>query len=249
MSESIETTVDPDEIARFSAMADTWWDPEGPMKPLHRLTPARMRYLTSQLNAHFGRAESGNSLDGLRILDIGCGGGLVAEPLARLGADVTGVDAAEKNVEVARLHAAGSGLKIDYRHGRAEALAEAGEQFDAVMALEIIEHVADPALFVASVAKLVKPGGLVIFSTINRTPKAYGLAIVGAEYVLRWLPRGTHTWSKFVKPSELARHGRAAGLEMRDVTGLVYSPVSGFSLNRTDVDVNYFASAVRNEAG
>ncbi|WP_417513039.1 bifunctional 2-polyprenyl-6-hydroxyphenol methylase/3-demethylubiquinol 3-O-methyltransferase UbiG [Minwuia sp.] len=245
MSETVATTVDDAEIERFSALAETWWDPEGPMKPLHRLTPARMRYLTHRLTRHFDRPEGGEALTDLDILDIGCGGGLVSEPLSRLAASVTGVDASEKNIKAARMHAAEAGLPVTYRHDTAEALAAAGEQFDAVMALEIIEHVADPALFVSSIAQLVKPGGLVIFSTINRTPKAYALSIVGAEYILGWLPRGTHTYSKFVKPSELARHCRAAGLKVDDLTGLVYSPLSGFSLSATDIDVNYFASATK----
>jgi len=245
VSQAAAGTVDPGEIERFSALAETWWDPEGPMKPLHRLTPARMRYLSGRIAEHFDQDANAKGLTGLSILDIGCGGGLVSEPLCRLGAKVTGVDAAQKNIEAARLHAAEAGLEIDYRHNTAEALVEQGEQFDAVMALEIIEHVADPALFVASVAQLVKPAGLVIFSTINRTPKAWALAIAGAEYVLGWLPKGTHTYSKFVKPSELARHCRAAGLEVTDMSGLVFSPLGGWTLNARDVDVNYFAAAVR----
>lgn len=245
MTTSTATTVDPDEIARFSAMADTWWDPEGPMKPLHKLTPARMRYLSGRIARHFGRDAGAKGLHGLSILDVGCGGGLVSEPLCRLGAEVTGVDAAQKNIEAARLHAASAGLEINYRHGTAEALADDGEQFDAVTALEIIEHVADPALFVASIARLVKPGGLVIFSTINRTPKAWALAIAGAEYLLGWLPKGTHTYSKFVKPSELAGFCRAADLEITDLSGMVFSPLSGWSLNESDMDVNYFAAASR----
>lgn len=241
------TTVDEGEIERFSALAETWWDPEGPMKPLHRLTPARMRYLSERLARHFGRESGAGALEELSLLDIGCGGGLVSEPLARLGADVTGVDAAAKNIEAAKLHAAEGGLKIDYRHGTAEALAEKGERFDAVLALEIIEHVADPPLFVRSIAEMVKPGGLVIFSTLNRTAKSYALAIVGAEYVLGWLPRGTHDHRKFVKPSELARFCREAGLEITDLTGMVFSPLSGWSLNAKDLDVNYFACAERAE--
>lgn len=239
------TTVDPDEIERFAAMAQDWWDPDGPMKPLHRLTPARMRYLADRLARHSGRGAGAASLTGLSVLDIGCGGGLVSEPLARLGADVIGVDAAAKNIEAARMHAAEAGLKIDYRHGTAEALAEAGESFDAVLALEIIEHVADPPLFVRSLASLVKPGGLVVFSTLNRTAKSFALAIVGAEYVLGWVPRGTHAHDKFVKPSELARWCREAGLEVTDLTGLVYSPLAGWTLDAKDLDVNYFACAER----
>jgi len=232
-------TVDPAEIERFAAMADTWWDPEGPMRPLHRLMPARMRHIRDRLTRRFDR------LDGLRVLDVGCGGGLVAEPLARLGAAVTGIDAAAKNIEVARLHGAGAGLAIDYRHTTAEALADEGTTFDAVLALEIVEHVADIGLFVRSLSRLVRPGGLVVFSTLNRTPKAWALAIVGAEYVMRWLPRGTHSFEKFVKPSELAAHCRRTGLKVDDLTGLVYSPLSGWTLNARDLDVNYFATASR----
>jgi 2-polyprenyl-6-hydroxyphenyl methylase/3-demethylubiquinone-9 3-methyltransferase len=241
---STATTVDPDEIERFSALADTWWDPDGSMKPLHRLTPARMRYLSGRIASHFGQDANAKGLSGLNILDVGCGGGIVSEPLCRLGAQVTGVDAAQKNIEAARLHAAGAGLDINYRHDTAEALSSAGEHFDAVVALEIIEHVADPALFVKSIASLVKPGGLVIFSTINRTPKAWALAIAGAEYVMGWLPKGTHTYGKFVKPSELAHYCRAADLDMTDLSGLVFSPLSGWTLNERDVEVNYFACAV-----
>ena len=240
------TTVDPEEISRFSAMAETWWDLDGPMKPLHQLTPARMLYLKQQIVRHFGRDGQGaQPLQGLSVLDIGCGGGLVAEPMARLGATVTGVDASGDNIQAASAHAQGLGLRIDYRHDTAEALVERGERFDVVLALEIVEHVADVALFVASVAKLVRPGGLVIFSTLNRTPKAWALAVFGAERVMRWLPVGTHSHARFVKPSELAGHFRASGLELADLTGLVFSPLSGWSLNSRDLDVNYFATATR----
>ncbi|GJL89885.1 MAG: ubiquinone biosynthesis O-methyltransferase [Minwuia thermotolerans] len=240
------TTVDPEEISRFSAMAETWWDPEGPMKPLHQLTPARLRYLKTQIVRHSDCDGQGAApLKGLSILDIGCGGGLVAEPMARLGGNVTGVDAAGDNIQAARAHAAGLGLRIDYRHDTAEALVEQGAQFDVVLALEIVEHVADVGLFVGSVAKLVRPGGLVIFSTLNRTPKAWALAVFGAERVMRWLPVGTHSHAKFVKPSELAAHFRSGGLQLDDLTGLVFSPLSGWSLNSRDLDVNYFATATR----
>lgn len=240
------TTVDPEEISRFSAMAETWWDPDGPMKPLHQLTPARMRYLKAQIVRHFDCDGQGAApLEGLSILDIGCGGGLVAEPMARLGGKVTGVDAAGDNIQAARAHAAGLGLQIEYRHDTAEALVEQGAQFDVVLALEIVEHVADVGLFVASVAKLVRPGGLVIFSTLNRTPKAWALAVFGAERVMRWLPVGTHSHAKFVKPSELAAHFRSGGLQLDDLTGLVFSPLTGWSLNSRDLDVNYFATATR----
>jgi len=242
------TTVDEGEIERFSALAESWWDPEGPMKPLHRLTPTRMQYLSAQLCGHFGREAGPASLKGLRILDVGCGAGLVSEPLSRLGADVTGLDAARKNIEAARLHAEAGGLQISYHYGAAEDLAGEGHQYDAVMALEIIEHVADPALFTAAIARLVRPGGLAIFSTINRTPKAWAMTIAGAEYILQWLPKGTHTYDKFVKPSELTRHCRASDLSPSNLTGLIYTPWSGFSLSTSDLDVNYFLSAMKADA-
>lgn len=240
------TTVDPEEISRFSAMAETWWDPEGPMKPLHKLTPARMLYLKGQLVRHFDRDDnSATPLTGLSVLDVGCGGGLVSEPMRRLGATVTGVDAAGDNIAAARAHASGLGLNIDYRHNTAEALVAEGAQFDAVLALEIVEHVADVGLFISSVARLVRPGGRVIFSTLNRTPKAWALAVFGAERVMRWLPVGTHAHEKFLKPSELAAHFRHSGLDLDDLTGLVFSPLGGWSLNSRDLDVNYFAAATR----
>lgn len=239
-------TVDPAEIERFQAMAGTWWDPDGPMKPLHQLMPARLRFLRQAILEHTGRTGDGaRPLEGLCVLDIGCGGGLVSEPLTRLGASVTGVDAAEKNIAAARAHAEAGGLQIDYRHGTAEDLAETGAQFDVVLALEIVEHVADLGQFVDALSRLVSPGGLVVFSTLNRTPKAWALAIAGAEYVMRWLPRGTHTYAKFVKPSELAARCRGAGLRVTGLTGLVFSPLAGWSLSRSDLDVNYFATAVR----
>jgi 2-polyprenyl-6-hydroxyphenyl methylase / 3-demethylubiquinone-9 3-methyltransferase len=242
------TSVDPAELEKFAAIAGQWWDPEGKFKPLHRLNPVRLGYIRDRLCAHFGRdPRSVRSLEGLALVDIGCGGGLIAEPMARLGAAVTGLDAAERNIAVARTHAEGQALAIGYRAATAEDLAAEGARFDVVLSLEIIEHVADPRAFVATSAALLRPGGVMIASTINRTARAYALAVVGAEYLLRWLPRGTHDWRKFVKPSELARHARAAGLEVRDLTGMAFSPVSGWRLDPHDVAVNYLMTAVKAE--
>lgn len=225
------STVDADEIARFTAMADEWWDVNGKFKPLHSFNPIRLQWIIDQL---------GGEVSGLSILDIGCGGGLVSEPLAARGAKVTGIDAGEKNIAVARLHAQKTGTDVDYRCTTAEALVETGAQYDAVLALEIVEHVADIDLFVAAAAKLVKPGGLLIFSTMNRTAKAYAFAIIGAEYVLRWLPVGTHSWKKFLRPSELAAAFRQQGVEVSAMTGLVMNVLDfTWSLKAGDMSVNY----------
>lgn len=235
------TTINPEEVAKFSAIADEWWDPQGKFKPLHQLGPVRLRFLRDALCEHFSRdATQAQPLAGLRLLDIGCGGGLICEPLTRLGAEMVGVDASEKNISVAKVHAAAGGLNIDYRAGNAEDLAAAGEQFDAVLALEIVEHVADVNLFIASVSKLIKPSGIGFFSTINRTPKSYLMAIVGAEYVLRWLPRGTHDWKKFLKPSEMNTHFAQHGLQLFLQRGMVLDPIRWeWNLSETDLDVNY----------
>jgi 2-polyprenyl-6-hydroxyphenyl methylase/3-demethylubiquinone-9 3-methyltransferase len=238
MAETAHSTVDAGEIERFSRIADEWWDPAGKFAPLHRLNPVRVGYIRDRAAAHWSRdALSGQPLSGLKVLDIGCGGGLLSEPMARLGAEVTGLDAAEKNVAVARLHAEGQDLAIDYRAGAAEALDGA---YDIVLALEIVEHVADVDLFLRSVGRLTKPGGLVFLSTLNRTAKAWALAIAGAEYVLRWLPIGTHDWKKFLKPSEVVRGLAAGDVDAQEVVGVVYSPLSRqWSLNARDLDVNY----------
>ena len=235
------STVDPAEVERFARIAGEWWDPRGKFAPLHRLNPVRLGFIRDRAAAHWQRDPlSGTPLQGLSVLDIGCGGGLICEPMARLGATVTGIDAAERNVAVARLHAAGQELAIDYRESTAEALAAGGAQFDFVLALEIVEHVADVDLFLQSCGRLTKPGGLVFLSTLNRTVKAWALAIAGAEYVLRWLPRGTHDWRKFLKPSEVVRGLRRAGVEPQEIAGVVYSPLSRtWSLNKRDLDVNY----------
>jgi 2-polyprenyl-6-hydroxyphenyl methylase/3-demethylubiquinone-9 3-methyltransferase len=239
-------SIDPAEIARFSAMAEEWWDPAGKFRPLHALNPPRLQFLRDRLAGHFDRDPHGPApLAGLRLLDIGCGGGLISEPLARLGAAVVGVDASEKNIAVARLHADRSELAIDYRCGSAEDLAGAGETFDAVLALEIIEHVADLASFVGACAALVRPGGAAVFSTLNRTPQSYLLGIVGAEYVLRWLPVGTHQWNRFVRPSELAATLRPRGLTITAMDGLSYQPIQQRWRLTKDLSVNYLAFAVK----
>ncbi|MDD9732699.1 bifunctional 2-polyprenyl-6-hydroxyphenol methylase/3-demethylubiquinol 3-O-methyltransferase UbiG [Mameliella sp. AT18] len=240
------TTVDASEIAKFEAMAAEWWDPHGKFKPLHMMNPVRLDYITSQIAAEFDRDLTGpQPFAGLRIMDIGCGGGLLSEPMARLGADVVGVDAAERNIPVARTHAAQSGLQIDYRFTTAEAMAEAGERFDVVLNMEVVEHVADPLAYLTACRQLLKPGGLHICSTINRNPKSFAVAIVGAEYVMRWLPKGTHEWAKFITPDELYELMRQAGLEPVDRKGFVFNPVSwAWSVSDRDLSVNYVTAAL-----
>lgn len=239
------SSVDEGEISRFAKVAEQWWDPHGKFKPLHRLNPCRIGYIKSQICAHFSRAEDTiRPFEGLALLDIGCGGGLMSEPMCRLGANVTGIDATEKNIPVAQLHAEQGGLAITYRHAAAEDLLAEPARFDVVLALEIVEHVVDPASFVASCASLLKPGGLLVMSTLNRTPKSYALAIVGAEYILRWLPRGTHSWKKFLRPSELHRMLRAANMEIVDTSGMVMHPLtSQWRIDARDLDVNYLVTA------
>ncbi len=242
-----ESTVDSAEIERFTRIAGEWWDAGGKFAPLHKLNPTRIGYIRDRAAAHFGRDALSQPLAGLSVLDIGCGGGLLSEPMARLGGTVTGLDAGDKNVTVAALHARGQGLAIDYRQGTAEALAGTGAQYDIVLALEIVEHVADVDLFLRSCGQLVKPGGLLFLSTLNRTAKAWALAIAGAEYVLRWVPRGTHDWKKFLKPSEVVRGLAQGGVTAREIVGVVYSPLSRqWSINARDLDVNYMLHGVKN---
>jgi 2-polyprenyl-6-hydroxyphenyl methylase/3-demethylubiquinone-9 3-methyltransferase len=257
-----DASVDAAEVARFAALAGAWWDPNGEFRPLHQMNPVRLAYIRDRLLSRFGvEPRRARPLSGLRVLDVGCGGGLIAEPLTRLGASVVGIDAAAESIQAATAHAAQSELAIDYRAATAEELAQAGETFDAVLALEIIEHVADRDVFLGACAALVKPGGgaalneksgapsapggLLIVSTLNRTLKAYLLAIVGAEYVLRWLPAGTHDWRKFVQPHELARELRRAGLTLGDVSGMTYNPLTGDWTLTRDADVNYLALALK----
>jgi 2-polyprenyl-6-hydroxyphenyl methylase / 3-demethylubiquinone-9 3-methyltransferase len=243
----VVNTVDPSEVAKFEAMAAEWWNPEGKFKPLHMLNPCRLDYICAQIAAEFGRDLAGPlPFKGLRLLDIGCGGGLLSEPMARLGAEVVGADAAERNIPVARVHADQSGLKIDYRHTTAEALAAAGEQFDAVLNMEVVEHVADPQAYLTACQELLKPGGLMICSTLNRNPKSFMMAIVGAEWVMRWLPKGTHDWQKFITPDELYALIDKAGLRPVDRKGMVFNPVTWrWSLSDRDLSVNYVTASIK----
>ncbi|UWQ28797.1 bifunctional 2-polyprenyl-6-hydroxyphenol methylase/3-demethylubiquinol 3-O-methyltransferase UbiG [Leisingera sp. M523] len=242
-----QSTVDPAEIAKFEAMAAEWWDPNGKFKPLHMLNPCRLDYITRQIAGEFGRdLTSQCPFKGLRLLDIGCGGGLLSEPMARLGATVVGADAAEGNLPVARIHAEQSDLEIDYRHTTAEALAAAGEQFDVVLNMEVVEHVADPLSYLTATRTLLKPGGLEICSTINRNPKSFAMAIVGAEVIMRWLPRGTHEWSKFITPDELYELLRNAGLKPVDRKGFVFNPITwNWSVSERDLSVNYVTASIK----
>ena len=239
-------TVDHNEVRRFAELAEAWWDPTGKFRPLHKLNPARLAFLRDRLTSHFERdPQSVRPFAGLTLLDIGCGGGLISEPMARLGFAVTGIDAGAEGIAVARGHAESSGLAIDYRQETAEDLAAAGERFDTVLALEVVEHVADPALFLASAAALVRPGGALVLATLNRTPKAFAFAIVGAEYLLRWLPRGTHHWNKFLHPSEIVAMLRPHGLVAKEVAGLIYEPWRDQWHLSQDLDVNYLLFATK----
>ena len=243
---SASASVDAAEVARFDALARDWWDPEGPMRPLHRLNPVRLAFLRERLVEHFGlSADARKPLAGLSLVDVGCGAGLLSEPLARLGAQVTAIDVAAESIAVARTHAGESGLAIDYRRTTAEALAAEGGRFDALVSMEVVEHVADLGGFLAACASLVRPGGAAAFATLNRTAKAYVTAIVGAEYVLRWLPRGTHRWDRFVKPAELRRHLAAGGLRLTQTSGVSFDPLARDWRLSADRSVNYLAFAVR----
>ncbi len=243
----VNQTVDAGEIAKFEAMAAEWWDPNGKFKPLHMLNPTRLDYITRQIAAEFGRdLKAPRPFEGLRLLDIGCGGGLLSEPMARLGADVVGADAAPRNIPVAQVHAEKSGLSIDYRHTTAEALAAAGEEFDVVLNMEVVEHVSDPLAYLTACQQLLKPGGLMVCSTINRNPKSFVMAIIGAEYVMRWLPKGTHEWAKFITPDELFDLIRKAGLDPVDRKGFAFNKLTwGWSISDRDLSVNYVTASVK----
>ncbi len=238
------TTIDDAEIARFSALSAEWWNPNGKFRVLHKFNPVRLSYIRDQVTAHFGRdPRATDCMKGLRFLDIGCGGGLLSEPMARLGADVLGADASRTNVEVARIHSEKTGVPVDYRCTSAEELAAAGEKFDVVLNMEVVEHVADVGLFMEACCSMVKPGGLMFVATINRTPKAYALAIFGAEYVLGWLPKGTHQYEKLVKPSELDAAFDANGMRRIDSQGVFYNVLANECRVSRDMDVNYMVLA------
>ncbi len=245
--QAAKTTVDPAEVAKFEAMAAEWWDVNGKFKPLHMLNPCRLDYITQRIAAQFDRDLTASMpFDGLRLLDIGCGGGLLSEPMARLGATVVGADAAEGNIPVAQVHADQQGLEIDYRHTTAEALAEANEQFDVVLNMEVVEHVSDPLTYLTACRQLLKPGGLMICSTLNRNPKSYAVAIIGAEHIMRWLPKGTHEWRKFITPDELYDLIKTAGLEPVNRSGFVFNPIAwSWSLSDRDLSVNYVTSSLK----
>ncbi len=247
ISASGATTIDPDEVRKFSAIADEWWDPFGKFKPLHKFNPVRLAYIRDGVCAHFGRDRRAKSpFEGLRLLDIGCGGGLVAEPMKRLGASVTAIDASERNIKTAMAHAGPLNLDIDYRATTVEALAEENtEPFDVILNLEVVEHVADVEMFLETSANLLKPGGMMVMATINRTLKAFALAKFGAEYVLRWLPAGTHDPRKFVKPEEAKAALTRAGLTVTAEAGVSYSPLLDLWRISDDTSVNYMLTAVR----
>ncbi|PCH98918.1 MAG: bifunctional 3-demethylubiquinol 3-O-methyltransferase/2-polyprenyl-6-hydroxyphenol methylase [Rhodobacteraceae bacterium] len=240
-------SVDPQEVAKFEAMAAEWWDTEGKFKPLHMLNPCRLDYIVSQIAAEYGRdLTTHEPFKGLHILDIGCGGGLLSEPMARLGATVVGADAAAGNIPVAQVHAKQSGLDIDYRHITAEEIAQGSERFDVILNMEVIEHVADPTAFVVTCKELLKPSGLLLCSTINRNPKSYLVTIIGAEHIMRWLPKGTHEWNKFITPDELFAMIEAAGLTPVDRKGFVFNPIKwSWSLSDRDLSVNYVTASVK----
>jgi 2-polyprenyl-6-hydroxyphenyl methylase/3-demethylubiquinone-9 3-methyltransferase len=243
------STVDEAEVTRFSALAAQWWDPRGKMAVLHKFNPVRLGFIKEAACRHFGRdGKRLDALAGLRVLDIGCGGGILSEPLARLGAAVVGADPSQANIAVAQLHAADAGVSVDYRVTTAEALADAGERFDLVLAMEVVEHVADLDLFIRRCTEMVRPGGLMITATLNRTLKSFALAIVGAEYVLRWLPRGTHQWEKFVTPDELEAALERHRLAVVDETGVIYDLLADRWRLSTDMDVNYMVVAERASA-
>ncbi|MBW8813339.1 MAG: bifunctional 2-polyprenyl-6-hydroxyphenol methylase/3-demethylubiquinol 3-O-methyltransferase UbiG [Caulobacterales bacterium] len=244
------SSIDPAEVERFSRIAAEWWDPKGKFAPLHKFNPVRLAFIRDQALYRFGRdGAQRRPFEGLRLLDIGCGGGLLSEPMTRLGFAVTGVDASERNIATAATHAAAQGLSIDYRASTAEALVEAGEPpFDVILNMEVIEHVADPGDYLRTCAGLLKPGGLMIVATLNRTLKALALAKVGAEYVLRWLPAGTHDWTKFLKPDQIRDFLAQEPVVVDGPFGVVFNPLTGRWTESTDTDVNYMMTVVRDAA-
>lgn len=247
MIRTTQASIDEGEMARFSEQTQDWWNPDGAWKPLHKLNPARIDYIQNAICEHFPVANKGKTcFKTLSVLDIGCGGGLLCEPLARLGAKVTGVDASAKALDVAREHAAGQKLKITYIDGSVESLASKGQTFDVILAMEILEHVADIGSFLNAASALVKPNGLMIFSTVNRTTKSFLFGVVVAEHIMGWVPKGMHDWNKFVRPSELAVYLSRAGLELSDLMGVVYNPFKDdFKLCAGKMQINYLASAVK----
>lgn len=249
MSETARTTIDQSDVDRFSRIASEWWDPRGKFRPLHKFNPTRLDYIREQVSATFARnLKSDKPFDGLRLLDIGCGGGLLCEPMARLGAAVVGADASATNIEVAKLHATQSGVAIDYRATTSEALSEAGETFDIILNMEVVEHVADVELYLQSCAKMLRPGGLMFIATINRTMKAYALAIVGAEYVLGWLPKGTHSYEKLVRPEEIEAALAPTGVAIIDRLGVTFNPLADKWSRSNDIAVNYMVLTSRPKA-
>ena len=242
--EEAPSSVDPDEVAKFTRLAAEWWDPNGKFRPLHQFNPVRLGFIRAAATAHFGRDEKGlKPFQGLSLLDIGCGGGLLSEPMARIGFTVLGVDPSERNVKTARAHAADSGLTLDYRAASAEALAEEGATFDVILNMEVVEHVADLDGFLRACGALVKPGGFMLVATLNRTLKSLALAKIGAEYILRWLPAGTHDWNRFVKPVELEGFLENARMRVTRVQGVSFDPLSWEWRLSSDTDVNYMMMA------
>jgi len=238
-------SIDKSEVEKFSNMADQWWDTKGKFAPLHKFNPVRIKYIKERCIEHFAKKDGEMPLKGLNILDIGCGGGLLSEPLCRLGASMTSIDAGDKNIKIAATHAAQAGLKINYMCTSAEALATQDKRYDVVLNMEVIEHVADVTSFMKASCKLVKPGGMMIVATLNRTVKSYALAIIGAEYILRWLPKGTHSWEKFLKPSEIEAYLSDGGLNLQKIQGVSYNPLSNDWSLSSDINVNYMLLAVK----
>lgn len=246
MTSSPKGTLDPKEVEKFEALARTWWDPQGPMRPLHQINPLRLDFIKEEACRHFQlNIKEDTPFSGLRAVDVGCAGGLVSEPLARWGAEVTGLDPASENVEVARLHAKKSGLSIAYKKQTLEELVAEGERFDILTALEVIEHVADIPVFVEACCSALKPEGILFLSTLNRTMRSFALAVVGAEYILHWLPKGTHDWQRFVKPEEIEDHLKENSFKFKRIEGVTFSPLF-FRWNRSsDLSINYQLCAVK----